>query len=327
MCCCVWPGSCTRSTQMAFQLHSDESVSKGFRRLARKELKIAREAVAKAQPPPDEAIHEARKSVKKVRAILQLVDNDDGTGLDRCRKRLRSVNHTLSELRDAEVMIETLADLRKKHPHLFSEHTYARVHRDLSARKRGAQRSAERGSAWSDVVRQLRRVRRSAKGWRPTHGGADALVRGIQAVHRQGCKAMTRALNRQRADDFHAWRKEIKALWYALRLVEQSDSKLRRDIRALHQAETWLGDEHNIVVLCDQISRDATICRDSIDRDRFQLVADREQCRLREKVVARVRRLYERRSGAYARDVERMWKDWCRQSSRSRARGGRRAAA
>src|SRR5262249_24120385 len=157
------------------------------------------------------------------------------------------------------------------------EHTYARVHRDLSARKRDAQRAAERGSAWSDVDRQLRRVRRAAKGWRPAHGGAGALVRGIHALHRQGRNAMMRALKRERPDDFHAWRKEIKALWYALRLVEQSDSKVRRDIRALHQAETWLGEEHNIVVLCDQISRDATICRDPIDRDRFRLVADREQ--------------------------------------------------
>ena len=88
---------------MAFQLRSDESVSQGLQRLARKELKSARSAVNGARAPNDEAIHEARKSVKKVRAILQLIEDDDGEGLGRSEKRLRS------ELRDAAAMVETLA--------------------------------------------------------------------------------------------------------------------------------------------------------------------------------------------------------------------------
>jgi hypothetical protein len=125
---------------------------------------------------------------------------------------------------------------------------------------------------------------------------------------------MKRAEKEQTAARFHAWRKEMKALWYALRLVEQSDSRVRRDVRALHRAETLLGDEHNLVVLCEELSSDVTICRGPVDIDRLRLAADHEQCRLREQAGARIRYIYRRRSGAYARDIARMWKKWCRQS-------------
>jgi len=233
---------------MAFQLRNNESLSDGFRRLARKELERARREIRRTKPPRDEAVHSARRSLKKVRAILQLIVDDDGSGV--------------------------------------------------------------RARAWHAVERQLARVRRVANGWRPAHRGPVALARGIQAAHQRGRKAMKRARKRQRADDFHAWRKEMKALWYALRLVGPSDSTLQHEIRALRQAETWLGDEHNLVVLCDELSRDSQICTGPVDRDRLRLVVDRDQCRLREKAISHVTRLYQRHSGVYARRVARRWKGW-----------------
>jgi len=87
---------------MAFQLRTDESVTHGLRRLARKELQSARRELQTSRPPRDEPVHEARKSVKKVRAILQLIDDDQGGGLNGDQRSLRSVNRTLSDLRDAD---------------------------------------------------------------------------------------------------------------------------------------------------------------------------------------------------------------------------------
>jgi hypothetical protein len=311
---------------MAFLLRPDESVTRGFRRLARNELEKTRDELRRARPPHDTAIHEARKSVKKVRALLQLIDDDGGRGLGRSETRLRSVNRMLSELRDADVMIETLARLRTRHPQLFSEHTFARVHRGLAERKRAAIKKVGDG-AWRAVDRKLRSVRRRAKQWRPADRSCSALTRGIRAVHRRGRKAMRRAETRQRALDFHAWRKEMKALWYALRLIEQSDSSVRQDVRALHRAETLLGDEHNLVVLCGELSSDVAVCRSPLDIDRLRLVVDREQCRLREKAAAHVRSVYNRRSGAYARAVARAWQAWRRHATRSHDQRGRRAAS
>jgi CHAD domain-containing protein len=292
---------------MAFRLRSNESISRGLRRLARKELRSARSEVGGRRAPSDEAIHEARKSVKKVRAILQLIEDDDGRGLGRSRKWLRSVNRTLSELRDAAAMLDTLAGLRKRHPRLFTRTTFAGLRRTLLDRKRNATKEVA-GGEWKDVEQQLQRVRRTAKGWRPAHGDAGTLARGIRAAHRGGRKAMKCAQRGRRAEDFHAWRKEIKVLWYALRLVEPADGRVRRDIRALHLAEQWLGEDHNIVVLCEQLSRDAAVFKGPLDLDRLRLAADRDQLRLRKKAIARAWTIYQRAPARYAHSVARAWK-------------------
>src|SRR5262245_25448916 len=129
---------------MSFQLRPDESVPHGLRRLARKQLETARGELGRTRPPHDEPIHEARKCVKKVRAILQLIDDDTGSGgVHRSERRLRSINRTLSDLRDADVMMETLAGLQARHPHVLNEHAFVRARRRLSARKRDAAKVAE----------------------------------------------------------------------------------------------------------------------------------------------------------------------------------------
>jgi CHAD domain-containing protein len=300
---------------MAFRLRADESVTHGLRRLVRKEVEAARSELQKTRPPRDEPVHEARKSVKKVRAILRLIKDDHGGGLGGDQRSLRSVNRTLSDLRDADVLMETLAKLRANHPHVMNEQAFARARRLLAARKRAAGEAVRRKQTWKAVDRKLRTVRRGAKRWQPDHRGVGALRRGIRAAHQRGRTEMKRATKGQSAATFHAWRKEMKGLWYALRLVEQSDSRVRRDIRALHRAETLLGDEHNLVVLCEELSGEVTICRGPVDIDRLRLAADHDQCRLRGKAVARIRYVYRRRSDAYARGVARMWKKWCRKQS------------
>ncbi|HEY3883824.1 MAG TPA: CHAD domain-containing protein [Vicinamibacterales bacterium] len=293
---------------MAFRLRPQESVADGLRRLATKEVRSAREDLRRTAPPRDDAIHEARKSVKKVRAVLELVEVSDGCGLGGSNERLRRLNRILSRLRDADAMVGVLADLRARDPHLLSEHTFARVHRHLVSRKREAMENAERDGAWTKVDRELRKVRRAAaKRWRPAKRGFGAVVPGMRLVHRRGRKAMARARKRQTAADFHEWRKQIKALWYALRLVERAGRIIRRDAAALHRAETWLGEAHNVVVLCAELSENASICGGLADLDRVRLIGHQYQCELRANAIAAVGRIYRRKSGPYVRAIKRAW--------------------
>lgn len=315
-----------RENGLAFRLRSQESIAHGLRRLVQKELRVARDELRQTVPPRDEAVHEARKSIKKVRAILELLEADGGRGLAGSQKRLRLVNRTLSELRDADAMTEILAKLRRKGPRLISQQTFVRARRQLSAHKRAAMRTAERRGTWQNVDRQLRKAREGAKWWRPAHRGFGALASGIHSIHRRGREALARARKKQDAADFHEWRKQMKALWYELRLIEGCARTIRRDVDALHRAETWLGDDHNVVVLCAELSKDASICGGLIDLDRLRLVADRYQCDLRNKAIASTRRIYARRSRDFVYGVKRAWKAWRRQDMRAHARRGRATA-
>jgi CHAD domain-containing protein len=310
---------------MAYRLRSDESVADGLRRVARRELKRAVEQL-QAEPPPDSAIHEARKSVKKARAVLRLIEGDRGKSLARSRKRLRTVNRALSRLRDADVMKETLSTLNRKNPRLFSEHTFARLQAQLNAHKEDAARTAIAKGSVNVAARELRKVRRAAKRWKPAHSRFAALGAGIKATHRRGRRAMARAIKRPTGAEFHEWRKQIKALWYELRLIDCCSAALRKDVRSLHRAETCLGEDHNVAVLCGYLARTQSLVYNPIELVRLRRAAERYQRRLRKKAIASVRGIYAVKPGVYLERVKRSWKAWLKAPDASRS-SGRRAAA
>ena len=74
---------------MSFHLRQRESIRNGLRRLAKRELRSAAENLNQ-QVRSDSSIHEARKSIKKVRTIVQIVEADEASGLAKARKRLRA---------------------------------------------------------------------------------------------------------------------------------------------------------------------------------------------------------------------------------------------
>src|SRR5690349_15164182 len=98
---------------MPYRLEREESVLAGLQRVAREELESAgaklggRERISR-----DKAIHEARKSMKKVRALLRLM-KDELRGVDAGENvRLRDIARHLSHYRDSFVMVETFDDLK-----------------------------------------------------------------------------------------------------------------------------------------------------------------------------------------------------------------------
>jgi CHAD domain-containing protein len=304
---------------MAFRLHPSESIPAGLRRLARKELRSITEHLDGATPPREDAIHEARKSVKKVRALAQVVEADKGRGTGKSAKRLQAVNRRLSGLRDADAMLEILNKLRSHERRILDEHAFARVRRSLLSHKRSVMKTANHKREWRQVLKRVRRIRRDARHWKPAHRRFGTLAAGIRVAYRRGRKAMARAQQRQRAVDFHEWRKEMKALWYELRLLEESSPRIRRDVSALHRAETWLGDEHNVVVLCAELSKDGSLCDGKIDVDRVRLAGDRYQSELRTKALESAKRVYARTPRNYVNAIRRQWKMGAgRQSQRHR---------
>jgi CHAD domain-containing protein len=312
---------------MAFHIRPDESILRGLRRLARKQLASACNNLEHSSEPSEDAIHEARKSVKKVRAIAEVIRTDKGRGLKGARKRLRSVNRVLSQSRDGDVMNETLSKLLERRPALLSEHTNARLRLQLSSYRDAVAQAAKREHAWGDVVEELREVRAHVKRWSPAHKGFEVLARGLRATHRRGRKAMARALESRRAADFHEWRKEMKALWYQLRLLEEAGPAIQRDVKRLNDAETWLGDDHNVVVLCAHISSTRSCALDGSELQRFSGHARQYEESLRRKAIARAESIYRTGSRAYVRQIERAWKDWTRQSSQTGAGGQSRSTA
>jgi CHAD domain-containing protein len=306
---------------MAFELRPGKSTRRELERAARKELRKARKTIAAHIPPAEEAIHDARKRVKKVRAILSVVREDGGRRLMKSTRRLRAVNRSLSCLRDADALIETLETLRRKRPTLFSQPVFARLRREMRVQKAQLLRRVTRDGTWEKTVDRLRKTEQESARWRTAHDAFHALAPGLRTAHRRARKAVARATSSGAATDYHEWRKTLKALWYELRLVGSGTAALARDIRALRSAERWLGDDHNLVVLCACLGKDVTVCPTELDVARLQQAVDTMQRGLRRLAVARTHSILAAKPRDYVARVERAWR------ARLKARRGRRTAA
>src|SRR5262245_20072516 len=133
---------------MAYRLRPDESIPHGLRRLAKKELKAAVTGLRAGDPPGDEAVHEARKSLKKVRAIIDLIDADGGDGLAKSPKLARGASRVLSAVRDADATLEILGKLRDKDSRLVTRRAFDQMRRLLTGDKQNTKAKARRAGKW-----------------------------------------------------------------------------------------------------------------------------------------------------------------------------------
>src|SRR5437773_11938852 len=99
---------------MSYQLRNGETLGDNLSRICHKQIEAAI-CVAKDEVKTDDTpVHETRKHLKKARAALRLVRKEIGRGLfkqqDHC---LRDVGRLTSEIRDAEVRLQTVRQLEE----------------------------------------------------------------------------------------------------------------------------------------------------------------------------------------------------------------------
>jgi CHAD domain-containing protein len=131
---------------VSYRFQHDESVPESVRRIAREELDSTVGRLSQPRPAVrDEAIHEARKGVKKVRALLRLVQSVLGDSYRTEGRVLRKAGRTLSELRDASSVIEILNQLQEKYPRQLRQSVVVPIRRGLlDGKKRSEERRISR---------------------------------------------------------------------------------------------------------------------------------------------------------------------------------------
>src|SRR5438093_6833034 len=98
---------------MSYELKNDQTLGDNLRRICRKQIEATIAITTGEKKASDTPVHEVRKHLKKARAALRLVRKEIGRGLfqeqDRC---LRDVGRLISEIRDAEVRLQTVRQLQ-----------------------------------------------------------------------------------------------------------------------------------------------------------------------------------------------------------------------
>jgi CHAD domain-containing protein len=299
---------------MSFELHERTHIERELVKIVRRELRHTVDALtaSAANAAGEQAVHESRKSVKKVRAVAAFLKQAGAKPPRKDRWRLKVAARALSRLRDSAAIVETFDRVRHRYPKQLSERTYNALRRALVDSRDREHERAQRDGAVGKAVKRLRATRRSAKHWSPPSIEVSDIGAIVGASYRRSRVAMKRARATQRSATLHDWRKELKTLWYQLRLAKPLTAGVPPLVAGLERLETGLGEDHNLVILAATLRgcRDVRPMRGSIRQ--IGRLAVRMRQSLRRRVFARARRLFVRTPKVFAR--------WLRRSVRPRSR-------
>src|SRR5262249_28360080 len=127
----------------------------------------------------------------------------------------------------------------------------------------------------------------------------------------QGRKALLRADSNGLSEDFHEWRKRVKDHWYHVRLLENLWTDIMKGYeKSLKHLETWLGDDHNLVLLQDLLTSHPERFGGQEEIDLcLELIADRQK-ELRKEAVGLGELVYKEKPRAFAQRMRGLWKTW-----------------
>jgi len=292
---------------MAYKLDDREGMASGVRRIVAEELDSAI-AGLRTQPLSDEAVHEARKSLKKARSAMRLLRSDLGSDV---RKRenaaMRDAARRLSGARDAQVMLETLHKLAADSRVAVPDPAVARLKKLLEARHEELRGESDLQAEAAAAADELAGVRGRLDEWPLDDESFAAAAAGLRRMHGQGRRAMNTALTKNDDDSWHEWRKRVKDLWYASRILRPlAPGQLSGATDEASDLSDVLGDHNDLAVLAGTV----TEYQDELAPGHAELVQaalSRRRDTLRLAAAPLGMRLYAERPGAFAKRLEGCW--------------------
>jgi CHAD domain-containing protein len=220
-----------------FALIEGERLGAGLRRIALGQLDIAIEMLdgSKRGLSPEQRVHEARKALKRLRALLRLVQDELGdVTYEREHELLRRCGTRLAKARDAEVLLATLDGLIERKPkQLGARGGVQRLRARLQSERDGAAALALADSATqAGVLGDLRAMRVRVSTWElADEAGIEAIEPALTRLYSKGRRRMRRAKrargDRARGRKLHEWRKRVKDLRYAAEVLERAEAASR----------------------------------------------------------------------------------------------------
>jgi CHAD domain-containing protein len=291
---------------MSYELQPDETLGDGLRRIVCHQIEDAVRASKMEQNGKDSPVHETRKHLKKARAALRLaageIDRDIWECEDRCLAR---VGRLISEVRDAEVRLETVRQLReiargKRRSFRETEELLAfELDNFLAAFSEWPHEAEKRLTETLDRIRE----------WPLDDLRCKRLRKNVQKTYQRGRKALKRASEKTSTNNLHAFRKRAKQLWYQLRLLRPLAPAIFKELNdELKSIGQYLGQVHDLAFVAERLSSIRPV-RKQGDRLLHPLIDSREK-ELERTALALGERFYAERPRQFARRISQYFSEW-----------------
>lgn len=281
----------------AYRFEPGEPVPDAVRAVARGRIDHAvAELDGRAGRDPGKAVHNARKDIKRLRALLRLVRSELGKQVIRTENaRLRDAAAQLAARRDADVMIATLASLELEPDAGAGLGAALRAHR-LRTSGGAAEPAAQAAMA------ALGEMRLSVDDWPLRRCGFGALRPGLERMYRRGRAGYRRTAAEPTVEGIHEWRKRVKDLWYQHQLLDHLwPAAMGAVAGEAHELSDRLGDDHDLAVLA------AWAREHAVGGPELEAAVEERRARLQREALELGGRLYAERPRDFVRRLERLW--------------------
>jgi CHAD domain-containing protein len=291
---------------MPFCIKRKESVTKAVRRLCCERLNDALALLD--QGNHFDTVHEVRKEIKKLRAVLRLVRSGiSETTYGEATGCLRDAAGQLQAMRDAQVRLTALENLARRSNGQIPRRSLPKIQDALQRNCRAEERKL--GATLDSVKQVLLGARQQLGTLKVKPDNWKAVGPGLKRIYRSGRKALALAEREPSPKHFHEWRKRVKDLASQLRLVcpTRPRNKLKPRTDELDHLGDILGDDHDLFMLRRFVGEQL---KQSREKGPLEKVIAERQKELRFEALKLGASFYTKRPNRFCRQIGEGWKRW-----------------
>jgi CHAD domain-containing protein len=281
-------------------------------KLLRTSVGEALERLQAPQPISDEAIHDARKALKKARADLRLLQDGMSKPTYQAENAgLRDAGRFLSPLRDARSLIKAFDSLHARYIDELQGVELAPLQKILHGNLAKARRHLHPQGKSADLGNCIRLLEDSldlAKQGDFSSINSSTIGPGLRRIYRKGRKAYAEAKTVPTTEALHEWRKQVKYLLNAMDGLHSAKKDLKRGkvVKILKRADRladYLGDDHEFAMLAQDTARGAYTAIDGDVIKKLDALIEPRRVKLQKRAFRLGKKLYDEKPRRFTKQT------------------------
>ncbi len=287
--------------------------------LAGSEIDAARALLAAPEVAP-EAIHEARKHFKRVRALLELARAAGGDGeIKQLRRTVADAGRELAAMRDARVVGAAAKAMQKVCTSPKQAPAFADLVCWLRARSDRLEESAGVTSAKA-ALQHLDSAKSELGLIALDKVDRRALLKAANRTYKRGRRAMAVALKSSKDEALHEWRKQVQHHWRQTDLLREAWGKpAKKRIALARDLSDSLGEHHDLSLLKGTIIANGAVFERPGELETLCQAIDKKKRALAASAARMGRKLYAERTLGPQAKMRRRWRKAAKRQGEVRA--------
>lgn len=286
-----------------FRLNRHETLPDFFTRVIAAQINLCIDLCQGFVENPDYAVHEIRKSTKRIRAVYQLFQSGLETEtFENARRQYAGISDLLAYARRSEVYRQSLASLandrRLKPIHKAAE----KLTKEVTARHHSlTMKMIKDGRLPEQITVILNKEKQVLMNAKLSSADINVVWKGWKRTYRQGCNNLRSVMQNANATSMHNLRKRVKMIWNQLLLFQPVwPSVLNSYIVQFDRLAEKLGTDHDLAELEEFIKTEPhTISPD--EAGKLLVVTAKKQLQIRQTAIPLATKLFAEKPGANTR--------------------------